>query len=774
MQNQIRVFDRYTPTAISKLTFEGFRDLMNELPPWLRFTTDEGVVDREDFQCKLNALELSARLDFHFPGEAVTEDMRDVAGILPPFFVPEFLKAMSQNDIVVLLHFGSVGEIDRDALLHEIFAAIRNAERKSGDSTVTPVSDEEPAANVPPTLPEAAPAAAGDPQDEDGDEEVIVRRKLISDIQTDISAVLGDVLSIVGPSVWCNYIGRTKELPNVLKQGKKASKADLEYYANVLHRMDVILKDQCLIFFKTNVEGAMAVLCEDVFGALSTERHFIQSASDFIVITTSSRFDFSCPVVERVAMRGKTPQDVSSSVRSKLNGVLEKTRVGTKLGQVVFRKCDIFGIFAMFFHRAYNGYPAGGKLPQLPPGSFYFNSPNLIVDLKGAIAYKEAALVISVPYVEMTETFAATKASSAISYLATIFGTKYNRSLTIKVGENEHAVLDFYLQMVGYNPKENMIDDGLPTFHAFGMALQRARNLRKGTMMDKEFKRSYATLHLGENYNVKYDGMLASLLHALSQALSGKATHVLICLDKGKNATSVLSVISSIRPNFPEKQIRICFPSGVPDTAEGFQNGANPLVLASDFSLFVCRDEGKKSCLIWMCNPSSGNDYMNWGKVKETEEVSFSNLVENCSEIYRLTTFATSCHINCVVNTFRVVYGDVRNPYDSYMDIDGNVIPIQNMALKTSVVPIGHAPHTAQRLVYYRLDGTRGIVKMNPPITLCDEFKLDKWQVRETLAFSQNRYRLLASYRSDEIIALGLKRNPPVALSNRTAAATNF
>jgi hypothetical protein len=773
MSNQILTVDDYSADNVAMLSFEEFCERMEAIPPWIHVPYDDGVRDWEQFQVIRNQEEVSAAQRYHYARVTEDEGERDVASVLPMFPIPKKVLRCSSVDVAALLYVAGsevTGMTHTDVLrqVHDEILSHGLQPRKG-------------VAAAPPVL-----VHAQEPQEDEDEEVEIVRDEDIGAMETNVSNALREILVEVGPAAWCNYVGSKFNYANIAKQGRRVSKQDIEAKRDTLSKIDQYTREAVLVFFKEFVEGALSVLCEDVMGSLSSERQTIVTCSQHVIDTAYSQYDFSCPVMQRVGVKtiqdtvdGKAvtvrvPQDVSSTVLSRLNVALKKRKLPTKMKDVVLRKCDVFGIYALLFHRAYRGDAGSTTVAKLPRGSFYYTKPRILTDQKGQLSFENSSLVVEMAFVEMTETFETTKASSAVSYLASVFPDKFDTDCTLRIrgGKKSLHVLDFYLYLVGYNPADNVAVGKSSTYHGFGLALQRARNLRSGTMLDNEYKNSYAFLKLGENYYVKYDGGLVTMLHVIAKAIAGESKRILLCLDKGGNALTFLGILSAILPS-AGKQIKVFFPSGVPDVAEGFQSGSNPLVLNGGAPEYLAAD-ADSSCLVWLCNPTSGNDYMRWGKVKETEEVAFTTLVNAAHEVYRLTTFATNANVSCVTSSFTVIYGDCPLPYDSFWGHDGTVYPIANSVTKKGFVPIGHAPHTSQRVVYYKTVGLRGIIRMTSPIEGFDEAKIDKWQVKECLAFSQNRFRMLACYTSAEIESLQLTRAVAIAPAKGTAATTEF
>lgn len=241
-----------------------------------------------------------------------------------------------------------------------------------------------------------------------------------------------------------------------------------------------------------------------------------------------------------------------------------------------------------------------------------------------------------------------------------------------------------------------------------------------------------------------------------------------------------MSLLNSIRQEC-DLDIKVYFPNGAPDNSDGFHQGTDPIIVTAYPGRYLTGvytgDEltrPKKSSLMWICNPANGNDYLNLGKVKDVESVVFSNLAKCAHDVYRIISFAASIQINAANESFRLLYGDVKSPYNHYWTESGEVVEIKNSVTGDVVVPIGHAPHTTQRLAYYRMKGDETVVRIVPPIVGTNMERLDKFQIKECLAFSQHRFQMLGGYCSEEIMSLGLKRAAQVLELNDTVASTDF
>jgi hypothetical protein len=782
MSNKIQG-SNFTFEVLINLSRQAFDDVFAGYPAWIALNNEDVVTAR--------SAEDAETLRPFFPSDSDADVAR--RDLLPPLTFPAELLEIEPASLVDLLFDPDsvVGSLDHEYALDSLWNHIQAQKR-------TAVVASEPSGRVASATSAqsggfhvAAPADDSsdvmEKQEEpevDGAPIAVQRKAKIGEVHARADVTLKEVLDAVGPAVWCAWVGEHKELPEVAKQGKRVTKAQLDRFADQLARLNVVTPLACRVFFMEHVKGALRILLEDVFGALNNERSRVVECDGFYVTTLVSRYDFRSPVVERLQIKDRALLDANASTLAALRAKLTRAKIPQVIGNVTFSKEEVFGIFAMFFHRAYGGEKSQPGLDALPSGSFYYFNPQLINDGKGTMSLQNKVVVISVPVVELTQNFQQHKASAAVAYLAGKYGPDYAPKLVLKYGEMEFDVIDWFMQMVGYNADDNLKVGNGTGFHGFGLALQRARNLRKNTMMDAEYKNSYAFLKLGANYFVKYDGTLCAVLHVVAkfakQVDAGKVARALVCLDKCATSLTILSLLSSIRQE-RNLDIKVYFPNGSPENADGFHQGTDPIIVTSYPGRYLCGNyeneklaDAKRSALIWMCNPTNGNDYISLGKVKDVEGVVFSSLVKCAHSVYRLISFSASIHINAAEGSFKLLYGDVKSPYTHYWTENGTAVQITNSFTDEIVVPIGHAPHTTQRLVYYEVQGDQTVVRINPPIVGKDMERLDKFQIKECLAFSQHRYQMLGAYQSDEIMSLGLTRAEQVLEQSDTVASTDF
>jgi hypothetical protein len=782
MSNKIQS-SNFTFDALIKLSRSQFDALFSTFPAWIAFNNGDVVTSRSSDDAEA--------LRPFYPGESDADVAR--RDLLIPIALPADLLEIEPAILVELLFDPgfSDGTWDHESVLDSLWNHVQVQQPGSVTSSDPFDNDDASSGSTSTTFHVAPPSDSfgfGEDKNEepehDGAPIAVQRKAKIGQVHARADVTLKEVLDAVGPAVWCAWVGANKDLPEVARQGKRVTPEQLVKHGAQLARLNVVTPHACRVFFVEHVKGALKILLEDVFGALNNERTRIVSCDGFQVTTLVSRYDFHAPVVERLQIKDKVLLDAHSSTLAALRAKLVRVPVPQVIGKVTFSKEEVFGIFAMFFHRAYGGEKSQPGLDALPSGSFYYFNPQLINDGKGTMSLQNKVVVISVPVVELTQNFQQHKASAAVAYLAGKYGPDYNPQLVVKYGDVTFDVIDWFMQMVGYNAEENLKVGNSTVFHGFGLALQRARNLRKNTMMDAEYKNSYAFLKLGANYFVKYDGTLCAVLHVVArfakQVSNQEVERALVCLDKSANSLTILSLLNSIRQE-RNLDIKVYFPNGTPENADGFHQGTDPIILTTYPNRYLCGNYDKEvlvkathSSLIWMCNPANGNDYISLGKVKDVEGVVFSSLVKCAYNVYRLISFATSIHINAAENSFNLLYGDVESPYKHYWTESGAAVPIENCVTDTVLVPIGHAPHTTQRLAYYKVKGDETVVRINPPIVGKDMARLDKFQIKECLAFSQHRYQMLGAYESEEIMSLGLTRAEQVLEQSDTVASSDF
>jgi hypothetical protein len=769
--------------ALIKLSRDQFDRLFSHCPEWIYLQNEELYSGRSDDEAD--------ELRSIYPGE--DEADRERRDFLPPLLLPAELLAIPTAALAELLFFPTFveGEWTHDVVINMLWNYVQDHKQRiavaleSLSGTAAPTSNRTPAFQVPPPNYDADSVddKAEEPE-HDAPPLVVQRRAKIGQVHARSDNTLKEVLDEVGPAVWCAWVGRKKELPAIARQGRRISDEQLVKFAGPLARLNTISAAACNIFFTEHVKGALQILLEDVFGALNNERTRVVECDGFRVTTLVSRYDFRTPVVERLQFKDGDLIDANASTLAVLRAKMVRAHIPQIIGDVSFSKEEIFGIYAMFFHRAYGGEKAQTGLEALPSGSFYYLNPQLVNDGKGTMSLQNNVVIISLPVVELTHNFQQHKASAAVAYLAGKYGPDYKPNCTITYGGTSFDVIDWFMQMVGYNADDNIKIGNNMGFHGFGLALQRARNLRKNTMMDAEYKNSYAFLKLGANYFVKYDGTLCAVLHAVAkfakQVAREEVERALVCLDKSANSLTILSLLNSIRLE-SGLDVKVYFPNGSPENADGFHQGSDPIVVSSYPGRFLSGDyeqenlvRARKSSLIWICNPTNGNDYINLGKVKDVENVMFSSLAKCAHNVYRIISFAASVHINAANGSFKLLYGDVESPYTHYWTESGAAVQIRNCVTETIFVPIGHAPHTTQRLAYYEVKGNETVIRINPPIVGSSMERLDKFQIKECLAFSQHRYQMLGAYESEEIMSLGLKRAAQVLEHNDTVASTDF
>jgi hypothetical protein len=550
------------------------------------------------------------------------------------------------------------------------------------------------------------------------------------------------IVTEVGALVWCKYVGTRFQIQAISNQGKGFNEANLQKHTLVLDKMCAqFTEDQLLSFYFVELKGAAANLIDDVFVDLSRNLAYVtRVANNLIYAANGSVYDFG-ELDASVGNESAYGPNFVDSRRGKLERCLTKYRIAQRYNEVKFSKTSLVGIYATLYHKGYKSYKDGNFVviavhhPIIKTGST-------------GLSLIESDRQYLIPYVELSLSFKNARASSAVGYVASEwdkFGVPQ-----LLVGKTEVSILQMYVETVGYNPSQDKC--GYDAFVGFGLALQRARWLRESTMMDKEYKQTFQLVQLGDEFYENYDADVVRVLHLVAKFKKSDMKRMLIVLDSNNVASSIISMVSTIRC---DKLIKFMFLDDVPTNARSFTFSTDPLIIFKDGAVDWLRAES--SLLCWLCMPSGGTDYFQFGKSKQQENIHYQALVGAAQRVQKLIAFSSrSFEIVCRPESFKFLTTDVVSPYSTYFTNTGKVINIENKYHGRVLVPLGHAPHTAQRIVEFEVGD--GILRYTSPLLKNDRTKLQRAQVEETLAFSQNRWRMVACYVSEEILELGLKR----------------
>jgi len=350
---------------------------------------------------------------------------------------------------------------------------------------------------------------------------------------------------------------------------------------------------------------------------------------------------------------------------------------------------------------------------------------------------------VVVEKLEVTEKYKASPATAQASSLITKLENRPLSGYVCIVGTDGTRMgpWQLFVSLCGHRAAERF------PFHA---ALQRNRMFREHTYMNGHTKNAYALMKIADASWINYDPSYARMFHILADIKAADIKVAVIQVLSGFDVT-ILTYIRQVT----DLEI-FWFFTGSDDTLPSLWR---PLLTCVDGGELVRSDTIDRLmknvtrdgsivpyAFVWLDNPGDDNVYTPQPNAKKTENSLFVHLSSNASIVYQLTSFA-------IARTFLVksagsyLLGDVPLPYDGYITSTDKLVP-----LKGKFVPIGHAPHTTQRIYRY-VPGTfeRAVGGQS------SDHSIDIYQVAETLAMSQGRLNLLPSYDSPAIVSLGMR-----------------
>lgn len=381
-----------------------------------------------------------------------------------------------------------------------------------------------------------------------------------------------------------------------------------------------------------------------------------------------------------------------------------------------------------------------------------------------AATRKEAPLSVKLPEIRADETINLRDVSIVAEDLNFSFPLKYKssssasqiafliRSLAsdqIKLPKlhflgKEVSAAQLYMNLNAVNMQEH---------YAFQLALTRARESRTGTVLNDQYKSCFTLIELRKGEYVPYDPTYVRMFHILADVCRIHAKSNLV-IHLGSKADIVLA----------DYILEFC--SSANQNVKFVSLGNCP----NAYDKYVATDADRDYVLVWLQNPANSNDYY-IPKMPEMPTSDFTFWESRATHVYKVVSFASKVTHSVERGSLRMIKSDV-------------LLPCNKLLIKTTkgydyvefnptlVVPIGHNPHTVQRIVYWQVGALRvavgaGCIKGNDITNYSDleyvsnckniELKaLSKYQIVETMIMSQNRYTLFPVYSSAEIIALKL------------------
>lgn len=323
------------------------------------------------------------------------------------------------------------------------------------------------------------------------------------------------------------------------------------------------------------------------------------------------------------------------------------------------------------------------------------------------------------------------------------------------------------------------------------LKLENARSLRSGTIWDKDpYKSGFAFIDYGEGQIEQWNPEIVRMLHIAIDIVNLRDSEfcsrwnlnnieenklvpvsdfqVVIAADfsGSSSATAWVSLISKLAEIF--KDIPWYLQSlGEVNAAVQVQAWASKVVGLGEIQAGKTKNDEilDKVVYVRLDNPAGANDYQVNASQKKvgTIDASFDAYSKNFIRVYQLVSFSVINHVRCTPKSIRILKGDVAAPMLKVVRTDGS----NKLAYATwrdlysgfgfagmGMVPVGHNPHTAQRVLVYDRAGDMVTVRCGYNST---PSAAARWGVYESLACSIARFEPSVAYRSDSIRSYGLK-----------------
>jgi hypothetical protein len=511
-------------------------------------------------------------------------------------------------------------------------------------------------------------------------------------------------------------------------------------------------------YYKLECKAALFHLSRDIFTALMSED--IVKIDNDKVITNVARYDFGHAFVTRsVNLQSDSFWDNYISDHF-------DTRLSTSIRNM--NHIDQAITYCLLYVR-------GAKYTEDTPalrGATVVSLPMTSIEIRATnngsweVIVSENIMYLK-KWLGLASQFKTSDPHNKVAYLANLLGKDENTSLMVYRDSSCSTVLctplKFWYKMVGVavydDPKKST-----PTQRTYSLlvALEMARRVRANTHLDSTFKSCFFLVDLGNNRFVRYTPELVRMLHIFADVDDESVN--LVILGSATEAAIVeeyLIQLAVVKKCKIKVHVSVSSTTSVHSLTGHKQTYVNMHVKHADGSPLYCKSAEfeslvKLNCnVMYLLNPTDANTYISWAKPETKFPGWYGTIMSSRGMIYHLVSFARSVKYTTSGENATVLKTDVPLPWKHVYDQNGGIIDKYTSYLADKTVPLGHNPHTSQRILRYQ--GGVGDCVTKVWGGNYKEGKNAEYQVVETVAMSQNRNRLIPIYRSDKIAGLNLQ-----------------
>lgn len=303
--------------------------------------------------------------------------------------------------------------------------------------------------------------------------------------------------------------------------------------------------------------------------------------------------------------------------------------------------------------------------------------------------------------------------------------------------------------------------------------LESLRILRSGTVFDKPpFKSGYHYIQF-KNGHEEWDPLLVTLLHVCVDILDqifvqdpknpkgervpnpeyvGSSVVFSAGFDGAKDAETWERFLLKAKVLFPGRTIYFCPITSAPIVVS--QTIKDHIISSIELS----QPKFKRMILVRFDNTGTDNNYTVSKNVRAIDPCPAA-ILENASLIYRRFSWGTPCSVHCKPKSLRMLVSDVCAPTPKVFankfvqDVTWGQVYANNVLDHTGYIPIGHNPHTNQRVFRYVYSSSE-TTKLKLQVGNLES--MARWSVFETLTCSFARFAPQFVYVSDKLCALDI------------------
>lgn len=640
----------------------------------------------------------------------------------------EILRA---RDPTSLLYLGETTTVDDEDYTFQMFA-------KSYIGIFgSPISPGNEAAKLSKFLNEAKDELVRLVADEDVEYDAVVSLNTVLVLAAD---ALSTHFKEVGYKVFISLLYHCSGLTTQIKFAEcvHVTDAQIRAYKDLLTRYK-IQKADCVAFYKANCGSVLQTVRQNFINDM--RQSVVVSCDKHTVTNSESVYNFSSLAFFVHSVKVPPPRLEGKLTTLSMSKLAFDARKLTRVGKVVLSVVDQYAMYCAIWVAA--------EVVE-DQRVFVFKGAALDTGLKEKIVNHDITVRLRSIAALPDEFYKASK-EMQVSYLVRAMseGDLDIMSPYLNVGSLRFNPYNLYLDVVSVKDEK----------HAEMLALERARLFRAGTVMDGLCASAYLYLQLSSDQDnprfVKYSPELARALHICAYLRRIQCKHVLWVIQPSEFNTIVDKLVQ-----FSEKysiECKVSFSTlSIPDGVNTVMN-KNVLLSHANSMDWLKRNNG---VLVWLQNPKN-NDYLTFSQPTDTISVTYSNYVASAQRVVKLIGWGhreNYLHGLREGDNLEILRSDVKMPYSTYYAEEvpasggGKVFVAKSLPGQDHVVPIGHAPHTAQRIITYVVGSHKSVLVGAPH----GAERLNRYQVYETIAMSQRRDRMIACYSSAEIQELNL------------------